>query len=119
MGQVINAVGKSVAVDFFVNGKRTTVFVAKKFHMGSVETGFAFDEITDSGVFDDHFRPERVAGKAEKVGFLVGGYLNNDVGPTGEDMFGTENATFRQRIGNDGVEVIAGCEKISHATIIT
>ena len=87
--------------------------------MGGVETGFAFDEITNRGVFDDHFGPEGVAGEAEKVRFLVGGYFNDDVGPTGEDMFGAENATFRQRIRNDGVEVIAGCKKISHATIIT
>lgn len=119
VGQMINAVAEGVAVNFFVNRKRTAVFVAEQFHVGGVETGFAFDEVTNSSVFHNHFGPERVAGEAEKVGFLVGGYLNNDVGPTSENVFSIQNFAFGQRIRNDGVEVIVGCEKISHATIIT
>lgn len=119
MGQVINAVAESVAVDFFVNRERATVFVAEKFHVGGVETGFALDEVANSGVFHDHFGPERVAGKTEKVGFLVGGHLDDDVGPTSENVFGVQNFAFGQRIRNDGVEVIIWGKKISHALIIT
>ena len=62
--------------------------------MWGVETSFTFDKIADSGVFDNHFGPKRIAGKAEKVGFLVGGDFDDNVGPTSEDVLGLKNMAF-------------------------
>ena len=51
--------------------------------MGGVKTGFAFDEVTNRSVFDNHLGPEGIAGKTEEIGFLVGGDFDDDVGPAG------------------------------------
>ena len=57
-------------------------------HGRGVETGFAFDEVAKTRVFDDHFGPERVAREAEEELAVRGGDFDDDVGPAGDNMFG-------------------------------
>lgn len=116
---MINAVAERVAFDFLVNGKWSAVLVIVKLHLRGVETGLTVDKIANSGVFYDHFGPERVAGKSEKVGFLVGGDFDDDISPTGEDMISLEDFLFGEGIGNDFVEMVVWCEIIGHGAIIT
>ncbi len=86
MGQMIDAVAEGVAFNFLMDGERATLFIVAEFHLRSVVTGLAFDEIADSGVFYNHFGPERVSGESEKIGALVGGDFNYNVGPAGQNM---------------------------------
>lgn len=83
MRKMINAIAEAIALDFLMDGERTVLAVVAEFHLRGIETGFAVDKITDGGVFDDHFGPERIAGKAEKISAFVGGDFNDDVGPAG------------------------------------
>lgn len=55
--------------------------IITKFHLWSVETGFAFDKVANGSVFFDSFGPERISGKTEKVSGLIGFYFNNDISP--------------------------------------
>jgi len=56
--------------------------VVMKLHLWSVEISFAFDEITDGGVFYDHARPERVPREAKKIIAGIGGNFDNNISPT-------------------------------------
>ena len=58
-----------------------------KLHLRGIKTSFTIDEITNGGIFDNHFRPERISGKAEKIGTTIGGDFNNNIGPAGENVF--------------------------------
>ena len=115
---MINAITQSVALDFLVDGEGAAVFVVVKFHLGGVETSFALHEITNRGVFNDHFGPERVARKAEKVGFFFGSDFYYDIGPAGEDVFGLENFLLRKSFGDNFVELVVRSKKNLHALII-
>lgn len=54
MRKVIDAIAKSVAFNFLVDGEGAAFIVVKKFHLGGIKTGFTFDIITNCGVFDNH-----------------------------------------------------------------
>ena len=54
-----------------------------KLHLGGVVAGLAVDKITNGSVFDDHFGPERVARKTEKICTLIGGDFDDNIGPAG------------------------------------
>ncbi len=69
-----------------MNGERTLFFVVVEGHAGSVEASFAFDEVTEFSVFDDHFGPEGISGEAEEEVAGVSGDFEDDVGPAGEDL---------------------------------
>ena len=84
--KMINAIAKGVALDFFVDRKRTIFAIVVQLHLWSIKTGFAINEITNCGIFDNHFRPKRVAREAEKVRASIGADFNHDVGPAGENM---------------------------------
>ena len=97
-----------------MNGEGAALVVVVEFHLGGIVAGLTVDEITDSGVFDDHFGPEGVSGEAEKVGALVGDYLHDDVGPAGEDVGGLFDLMIRESIRDDLVEGIFWSEKVFH-----
>jgi len=80
---MIDAVAESIAFNFLMDGEGTIFFVVVELHLRGVETGFAFNEVADGGVFDNHFRPERVAGKAEEIVSGIGRDFNDDVSPAG------------------------------------
>ena len=86
VGKVVDTVAEGVAFDFLMDGERAMFFIIMKLHLGSVETGLAVDEITDGGVFDDHFGPKGIAREAEEIIAFVGGDFNDDVSPAGEDV---------------------------------
>ena len=83
MGKMINTVAESVTLDFFMDREGAILGVVMKLHLGGVKTGFAFDEVTDCGVLDNHFRPERVAGETEEKVAFVGCDFDDDIGPAG------------------------------------
>ena len=88
VGKVVDTVAEGVALDFGMDGKGTMFFIIVKLHLGSIEAGLAVDEITDSGVFDDHFGPKGVTGKTEEIIAFVSANFNDDVSPAGEDVVG-------------------------------
>ena len=117
--KVVDAVTQGVAVNFFVHREGAALVVVMELHVRGVETGFAFDEIADGSVFDDHFGPERIAGKTEKVGFLIGGDFDDNVGPASENMVGFENLALGESLRDDAIERVVRCEKFSHGAIIS
>ena len=64
---MVDAVAEAVAFNFGVDGKGAMVSIIMKRHLRGVVAGFAVDKVADGGVFDDHFRPEGIAGEAEKI----------------------------------------------------
>ena len=54
VGKVINTVAQGIAFDFLVDGEGAALVIVVELHLGSVETGLAFDEVADGGVFYDH-----------------------------------------------------------------
>ena len=64
-----------------MDGERAVFVIIMELHLGSVVAGFAVYKVANSGVFDDHFGPERITWKTEKIGAFIGGYFNNNVGP--------------------------------------
>ena len=88
VGEVIDAVVEAVAFDLFVDGVGAFFVVEMEVHLRGVKTGFAFDEIAEFGILDNHFGPKWIAGEAEeKSAFICGGF-DDDVGPTRDDVFG-------------------------------
>ncbi len=98
---MVDTVAEAVAFDFLVDGERTVLLVVAKFHLGSVETGFAVDKVADGGVFDNHFGPERIAGEAEKIGTFISGDFDDDVGPAGQDVLGFLDLVIFQGLFDD------------------
>jgi len=113
--EVVDAVGESVALDFGVHGERAVLLVVVKSHLRGVETGFALNEITEFGVFDNHFGPEGVAGETEEEVALVCGGFDDDIGPSGDDVFGVGDFVVFEGLFDDGVKGILGSEKIVRA----
>ena len=118
VGEVVDAVAESVAIDFFVQRERAAILVAAELHVGSVEAGFAFHEVANGGVLDNHLGPEGIAWEAEKVGFLIGGDFDDDVSPAGEDMLGFENLALWEGVGDNLIQWIIGRKKNFHMGII-
>ena len=109
---MVDAVGEGVALDFGVHGEGAVLLVVVEGHLWGVETGFALDEITESGVFDNHFGPEGVAGEAEEEVALVCGGFDDDIGPAGDDVFGVGDFVVFEGAFDDGVEGVFRGEKI-------
>ena len=114
MGKMVDAVAQGIAFDFLVDGEGTMVFVVVELHLGSVKTSFAFDEITNSGVFYNHARPERITREAEKIRAVISSNFDDDVGPTGEDVLGFFDLVSFEGVSDDLVERVAGGKKFSH-----
>lgn len=85
---MINAIAQGVAFDFFMDGERAIPVVIVELHLRGVVAGFTVDEITNCGVFDDHFGPERITRETEEISALVGGGFNDDISPAGNDVLG-------------------------------
>ena len=78
---MINAIRERVAFDFGMNGKRSVMLVVTKLHTRSVEASFALYKIANSGIFNNHFRPEWITGKTkEKIAVGSSGFYD-DIGP--------------------------------------
>lgn len=91
MGEVVNAIAQSVTFDLLVDRKRTMLGIVVELHLRSVETSLTLDEVTDSGVFDDHLGPERIARETEKESTMISGDFDNNIGPASDNMLGVEN----------------------------
>ena len=102
-----------------MNGERATLFVTAKLHLGSVVAGFTINEIADFSVFYDHFGPERIARKTEKIRTFVGSNLDDDVSPTSEDVFGIGDVIVWEGLSNDSIEGVFSSKIITHISIIT
>lgn len=102
-----------------MNGEGATLFVTAKLHLRSVVAGFTINEVADSSVFYNHFGPERIARKTEKIRTFVGSNLDDDVSPAGEDVFGIGDVIVWEGLSNDSVEGIFSSKKITHIYIIT
>ena len=100
MGKMINAVAQSVTFDLAMNRKGAMFAVVVKLHLGSIEASFAVDEITNSGVFYDHFGPERITRKAKKIRAVRRGYFDDDISPASKNMFSVLNGFVGKSFGN-------------------
>ena len=89
---MIDAVAEGIALDFFVDGEGAALVVVAEVHLRGIETGLAVDKVTNGGVFYNHAGPERVAREAEKVRAAVGGDLDDNIGPAGQDVVSRKNA---------------------------
>ena len=116
---MINAIAEGVTFDFLMDGKGAMLVVVVELHLRGIVAGFAVNKITNSGVFDDHFGPEGVARKAEKIRALIGGDFDDDIGPTGENMLGVLNFFIGKSICDDVVEGVISSKKFSHGYIIS
>ena len=84
---MINAVTQGITFDFLMNGEGAILFVVMQLHLWSVKTGFTFYKIANSGIFYDHLGPKGVSWKTKKIIALIGCDFNDNIGPSGEDMF--------------------------------
>lgn len=98
---MVNAVAESVALDLLVYREWAVLAIVVELHLGSVKASLAIDEIANGGIFDNHLRPEWVAWEAEKVSAVVGGNLDDDVGPAGENVFGFLDLLVRESLLDD------------------
>lgn len=73
-------------MNFLMNGKGAAIFVAMQGHLWSVKTGFVLDEIANSSVFDDHFTPEGITGKAKEKSAVVSFDFNDNIGPASNNV---------------------------------
>ena len=63
---MINAVAQCIAFDFAVDREGATMLIVMELHLGSIETGFAVNEITNGSILDDHAGPEWVTRETEE-----------------------------------------------------
>ncbi len=101
MRQMINPVTEGVALDFGMDGEGTMLGIVVKLHLRGVIASLAVDKITDGGVFHDHTRPEGVTRKTEKIGTLISGDFDDDIGPAGQNMFGVLDLVLGKSLGDD------------------
>ena len=74
--------------------------IVMKLHLGGVETGLAIDKVTDSGVFDYHFGPERIAWETEEICTVGSSNFNNNISPAGKDMLGVLDGLVWKSLGD-------------------
>ena len=116
---MVDAISQGVAFNLAVNRKRTVFAVVVKLHLGSVETSLAVDKITNSGIFDDHFGPKRIAWETEEISAVRSGNFYDYIGPASKNVLSMLDSLVWKSICNNSIQRIFGSEKICHRDIIT